>query len=510
VNAKIRELGEIGIALSYWQGAATDKKAGANLKRLVDLFQDIDKVVAFEKWFEGKGLHPDVNMPRVRTGNVGSVEKGAIDELLPAVEIPVDLYVEDLLDFGEPAGAAGGALPVKITITFGLTSAAVARKIPQVRALLIAWDVGWTIGSFIRDLPPVQRATDRATSWLADWANYKDIEVRFDGLFDFAYEMTRSGAAAPMELTVVNVKGPLFAAEEWTRKHGFQMLFRAGRRPSFQTWKQERERREQEALDEIAAGIPTGRYSWSPGHAMLMAYALGSEGWTADQISRQLDDDCDRKLLHPMQKDLLGFYLIPYDERTFAADYERRNAAFLSTHEAAFAQARDALAEAASGKRSLPAGDVLLTRWYELVAKPGHRDHVACMLYQAKDPERANEIHLVKAPDGWRWEALRARANEMLRVAFLQAGGGRSIEVLKVDRRRDALLAHCEIHHVTGLLSILADQLKRLRAPERIEGRERVGTYLLVEVQGQNDSQSGLFFVELDETGQVVDAIERH
>jgi hypothetical protein len=43
-----------------------------------------------------------------------------------------------------------------------------------------------------------------------------------------------------------------------------------------------------------------------------------------------------------------------------------------------------------------------------------------------------------------------------------------------------------------------------------IANAERIGTYVTIEVQGHGASQNGLWFLELDDGGIVVDAIDRN
>ena len=57
-------------------------------------------------------------------------------------------------------------------------------------------------------------------------------------------------------------------------------------------------------------------HAWSsPGHAMTMAWLMGSSAFTRQQIDDQLDADLKSGYLHAMQRDLIRFYLLPFDEK---------------------------------------------------------------------------------------------------------------------------------------------------------------------------------------------------
>jgi len=178
-----------------------------------------------------KGVTLDVSMPRVRTGKVSASD--SLDDVLPAVELPITFYVDDLLELGQQAGPVGGEVPVKLTLIVGLTAAQVASMIPQVRAVLIAWDIGWTIGSFINEIPAVQRTMNSLTDSAARWLNYEGVDDRSADLVNMASRLAQQGRIPGIEVSIVGAKSLLFAADEWAAQHGFQAMFREGRHPSF-------------------------------------------------------------------------------------------------------------------------------------------------------------------------------------------------------------------------------------------------------------------------------------
>jgi hypothetical protein len=431
-----------------------------------------------------------------------------LDDVLPAVELPVTFYVDDLFDLGQQAGAAGGEVPVKLTLTVGLTAAQVASFIPQIRAVLVAWDIGWTIGTFINEIPAVQRTMNSLTDAAVRWMNYQDIEDRSMAVFESANRLIQRRAIAGIELAVVNAKSTFFAADEWASQNSFQAMFREGRHPSFGSWKTYRTRMEADAQQYLKSPKPPNHGSWSPGHSMTMAWLLGSGAWSKDEIVRQLDADVKANRLHPIQRDLVGFYLIPFDEKHFGAAYKAMADRFMAAHKAAGDKARRIVSDAESNKRAAPVDAVLTKSWVEMVAGTEHKDLVACMIFQAPEPTWKDEIKVGKPAGQYVWEVFRARANENLRVDFIGIEGF-SLKPLRFDGRREGLVTGGQFHYLKGDLSPFAGELQSQRRALRVEGEERSGAIFTIRVSGgeqTDDAQRKSWFLEMDDSGGIVNA----
>ena len=168
IKVKLRQACELTLSVAPWDGATKEPTAGKNVDRIVELFGGLDTLQSWNSLTRKKGVTLDVAMPRVRTGKLSSSD--SLDDVLPAVELPITFYVDDLFDLGQQAPPVGGEVPVKLTLVVGLTAAQVASMIPQVRAVLIAWDIGWTIGSFINEIPAVQQAMNSWTTAAPTWS----------------------------------------------------------------------------------------------------------------------------------------------------------------------------------------------------------------------------------------------------------------------------------------------------------------------------------------------------
>jgi hypothetical protein len=508
IKVKIRQACELTLSMAPWDGAQKDATAGKNVDRVVELFGGIDSLQSWSSLTKRNGVTVDVAMPRVRTGQVSS--SSTLDDVLPAVELPITFYVDDLFDLGQQAGAAGGEVPVKLTLTVGLTAAQVASAIPQVRAVLIAWDIGWTIGSFINEIPAVQRGMNSLTDSVARWMNYEGIDDRSTDLVLLASKLAQQGRIPGIEVAVVGAKSLLFAADEWATQHDFQAMFREGRHPSFESVKFQRTRIETDAQQYVKSGKPSGRAWSSPGHAMTMAWLMGSSSWTKDEINRQLDADVKAGRLHAMQRDLVQFYLLPFDEKKFDAAYKWLADRFIATHKAASDKARQIVSAAESKKQAAPADAVLIKSWVELVKSGNHQDLVACMIFQPPDPAYKDAIKIVKDPKGqYVWEVFRARGNERLQIEFIGTDRYYGQQPLRFDGRRDALIANCRFHYLNGELSAFAGELASDRRQAFVAGATRSGAPFTIRVTGGEQSdepQQQSWFVELDGRGTVVNA----
>jgi len=507
ITVKIRQACELSLAVAPWDGATKEPTAGKNVDRLVELFSGLDGLQSWNSLTKKKGVTLDVGMPRVRTGKPG--ESSSLDDVLPAVELPITFYVDDLFALGEQAGPVGGEVPVKLTLTVGLTTTQVASMIPQVRAVLIAWDIGWTIGSFINEIPAVQRTMNDLTDSLARWMNYEGVDDRSVELVNLASRYAREGKIAGIEVAVVGSKALLFAADEWAAEHGFQALFREGRHPSYEAVKTYKERIEKQAKEYVSSKKPPGQTWSSPGHAMAMAFLMGSSAFSAEQVDDQLDADVDDGHLHPMQRELIRFYQLPFDEKGFEAAYKDLAGKFKAKWKADGEKARKAIEDAKKKNQGAPADAVLIDSWVGLPGTKEHKDFVACMIFQPANPERKNQITITRWPTGYMWEVWRARENERIQVEFVATTRYVTLQQLHIDPRRDALVANCSFYHFSGELSAFSAQLAPERRPEFIAGATRSGVRFTVRVSGGESGESaqqGTWFLELDDGGAVLNA----
>jgi hypothetical protein len=509
IAVKIRQACELKLEVAPWDGAQKEPAAGKNVDRVVELFGGIDGLQSWKSLTTRKGVTVDVSMPRVRTGKASS--SSSLDDVLPAVELPITFYIDDLFALGEQAGAAGGEVPVKLTLVVGLTAAQVASYIPQVRAVLIAWDIGWTIGSFINEIPAVQRGMNSLTDSVARWVNYEGIDDRSVDLVMLASKLAQQRRIPGIEVAVVGAKSFLFAADEWASQHGFQALFREGRHPSFKSIDLQRSRTEADAQQYVKSKKPPGHAWASPGHAMVMARLLGSDLWSAKEIEDQLDADLKANQLHPMQRDLIGFYLLPFDEPHFDSAYKDLADRFRSKHQALGDGALKKIAEAESKKQAAPADAVMIDAWLKMVASPEHKDLVACMVFQPPDPERRDALKIAKGPSGFLWEVWRARANEKLSVDFIVTSRYLTQQRLRFDGVREAVRANYGYHYLNGELSAFADELASERRLEQIEGAQRRGVRFTMRVVGGEataEPDQRTWFLEVDERGGVLRAFD--
>jgi len=509
IAVKIKQACELKLEIAPWDGAAKDPNAGKNLDRLVAFFGSLDVLESWKSFTSAKGVTVDVGMPRVRTGKVS--ESSSLDDVLPAVEQPFTFYIDDLLALGEKAGAAGGEVPLKLTLVVGLTTAQVASCIPQLRAVLIAWDIGWTIGSFINEIPAVQRGMNSLTDSIVRWMNYEEVDDRSVHLVTSASDLARHGTIPGVEVTVVGSKCLLFAADEWASEHGIQAMFREGRHPSFDSWRSRRVSVAADVKRYLDSGKVPGR-SWStPGHAMLMGFLLGSSAYSRDDIGKRLDEEVKSKLLHPMQADLARFYLLPFEEEKFEDKYKSLADKFLSDHKGEIGKAKQALEAAAGKNAAVDASALLVKAWADLVGTPRHKELVACMIFQAPDPDFKDELGVVKNPanDRFLWEVKRARGNETLRIEFTGRDRYLGKEPLRYDGRRAALIADCRVHYLCGEMSAFAGELGSERRQMRVAGADRSGAFFTIRVTGgeqTQDAQEKSWFIELDGGNAIVNA----
>ncbi len=508
IKVKVRQACELTLAIAPWDGAQKEPTAGKNVDRIVELFGGIDSLRSWNSMTKRKGVTLDVSMPRVRTGKVSASD--SLDDVLPAVELPITFYVDDLLELGQQAGPVGGEVPVKLTLIVGLTAAQVASMIPQVRAVLIAWDIGWTIGSFINEIPAVQRTMNSLTDSAARWLNYEGVDDRSADLVNMASRLAQQGRIPGIEVSIVGAKSLLFAADEWAAQHGFQAMFREGRHPSFDSVNIHKSRIEADAQKYAKSKKPPSHAWSSPGHAMTMAWLMGSSAFTRQQIDDQLDADLKSGYLHAMQRDLIRFYLLPFDEKQFEAAYKDLADRFRSTYKAAGDDASQRIADADSKKQGAPADAVLIKSWLEMVASKDHKDLVSCMIFQPPDPTKKDEINVIKGPTGYLWEVRRAREIERIRVDFVVTNRYLTQQQLQFDGRREGVIANCRFYHLSGELSAFAGELAGERRPEQIAGAERSGVRLSIHVAGGEESEAPeqrTWFLELDPAGAVLDAI---
>src|SRR5438094_117621 len=152
---------------------------------------------------------------------------------------------------------------------------------------------------------------------------------------------------------------------------------------------------------------------------MTMAWLMGSSAFTRKEIDDQLDADFNSGHLHAMQRDLIRFYLLPFDEKQFDGAYKDLADRFQSTYKAAGDDARKRIADAESKKQGTPADALVIRSWLEMVASKDHKDLVACMIFQPANPTKKDAINVLVGPKGYQWEIWRAREIERIRVDFL-------------------------------------------------------------------------------------------
>jgi len=509
IKVKVRQACELTLSVAPWDGATKEPTAGKNVDRIVELFGGLDTLQSWNSLTRKKGVTLDVAMPRVRTGKLSSSD--SLDDVLPAVELPITFYVDDLFDLGQQAPPVGGEVPVKLTLVVGLTAAQVASMIPQVRAVLIAWDIGWTIGSFINEIPAVQQAMNSWTDAAARWLNYEGVDDRSADLVKMASGLAQQGKIAGIEVSVVGAKSLLFAADEWAAQHGFQKMFREGRHPSFDSVNIYKARIEADAQNYVKSKKAPSHAWWTPGHAMTMAWLMGSSAFTRKEIDDQLDADFNSGHLHAMQRDLIRFYLLPFDEKQFDGAYKDLADRFQSTYKAAGDDARKRIADAESKKQGTPADALVIRSWLEMVASKDHKDLVACMIFQPANPTKKDAINVLVGPKGYQWEIWRAREIERIRVDFLVTSRYLTQQQLQFDGRREGVIANCRFYHLSGELSAFAAELLPERRPEQIAGAQRTGVRFTVHVAGGEESeapQQRTWFLELDASGTVLGAFD--
>jgi hypothetical protein len=233
---------------------------------------------------------------------------------------------------------------------------------------------------------------------------------------------------------------------------------------------------------------------------MAMAWLMGSDSWTKDQIAKQLDADVDSGQLHPMQRDLAKFYLIPFDEEHFDSAYKDMADRFVATHQSDVDQARQLLSDAANNNATAPADAVLINAWGELVAGSEHKDLVACMIFQAPDPAWQDALYVSKGPTGYLWEVFRARGNEKLVIEFLGIGQFLGRDALRFDGRREAVVTDCRFHYISGEMSAFAGELASQRRQAYVGGQMRWGATFTLRVTGgeHSDKSEKSWFLEMD------------
>ena len=497
----------VEISAEPWVGREKDPNAGGTLDKLGEALEPFAGEGNFLERFLGfckqHGVTVDVGRPEVSAGNVSKLESGSFDEALPAVKLPFYAYLDDLGDAIQ--------IPCKLTIKIALTARQVAEKIPQLRALLFAFDVGWTIGSMLNETKAVQDAVEFWGGIYMNWAVQEDWNKQYFALDRATSRFASSRGISLTEEVVGLIKSPHYTAESYNRAHGIFDKLGHGAHPKYEQLRRVRDSMAAAANELLAGRIPKGQYP-SASHAMAMAYVLGSDSFTKERIRQQITADRDAKKLHPIQADLLRFYLIDDDADVFDSEYDLAKKTFLATYQQTYDQAKKAVDRA--GQNGFVSAEQFLTvRWVEMVKDQEHREFVHCMVYEPPDPAYQDRVVFYQGPSGWMWQVERARPNESISIEFTTKDRQSWLPFRTTSLHiggSPAILVEAQFHHTRGAIADLKDALLRHKTRETRSdnGATVTGAWLELQVTGQDKKEfKDRRFLELDSSGNVMHAI---
>jgi len=356
----------------------------------------------------------------------------------------------------------------------------------------------------------VQDAVEFYGNIYLNWANQQDWFNRYDALDRQTSKFASSKGISLREEVVALIKSPHYAAETYNREHGIFDAFGHGAHPKFKQWDDQRASCETAAEDLSAGRTPRGNVP-SLSHAMATAYLLGSEKFTKDQVAQQITADRDAKKLHPIQADLLRFYLLDDEPDVFDREYDAAKNQFLAKYKPAYDKAKQAV-DAAGQSGFVSAEQFMTVRWVDMVKDGAHRDFVHCMVYEPPDPAYSDQIVFAAVQSEWMWQVVRSRANERISIEFVAKDQESWVPFRTTNLHiggKQALLVEAQFHHTRGKFADLKDELLRHKEQEtRSTGGTVTGAWLELRVVGQDKKElKERCFLQLDPSGKVLKAI---
>ena len=489
VGWQFGHFGEISVGVVALQKKAAARKDGTltavafeGLKKLPLLG---DELVRFEEFCKLNKIAVYMGPPKVRGTKPGQVA-------LPGLEIPLVCDMEEL----ELASPFGGAVsfPATVTLTYTATADVVANLLPELRAVLMAWDVGWTIGSIINELPCTQVAMETYGKWYVEWASREGWSKEYLAMDEWVLGLQTRKWICHGDAVVAFIKSPYLAARHYNAAHGILnhvvplndhaigyrgslagLIYAASKDPH-------------------ALGVDFK----SIGHAMALAHVLGHDEFIVRRVEDQLAAEVEGKRLTAVEADFYRFYLYP-------GEYDQRRAGFLEKHKAEREQLRACFAE---GELS-EAKAVIYERVFEFVNDKAHKQYIELLWSPFPEPTTENSI-LVQARDGrWGWTVQRSMANEEIRVELMGHNFVLPDPVLDRADHSQALRTGCNIHLLNGDFSSIKGALAKVREKrDRPSGGVAEGALAYVRVIGEDGKamEGPLYFLETNEQGEVVSA----
>jgi hypothetical protein len=493
MRGTLGQFGELALDLERREQKVERKEATASaviFDKLKQLPLLGDELTRFEEFCKEYKIAVRVGQPKVRGGDPKFDGKPSLDDK-PGLEIPLICQMEEL------ATPWSGSFPATVTLTYTATAEVVANLLPELRVILLGWGIGWTVGSFINELPATQEAMELYGKWYVEFAAHEDWSRDYTAMDEWVVGLQKAKWIIHGDAVVAFIKSPYLAAQRYCAKHKIisalnRVVPLNDRAIGYRKTLAERiaaARKDPHAL---------GMEMKSIGQAMALAHVLGHDQFPAQVVEQQLAAESGGKPLTGIEADFYRFYLYP-------GEYDQRRKAFLDMHRAE----RERLSKNFVQGKLSDAKAIVYERLFTFVNDNAHKQFIELLHSPFPEASTENTIQVLQQDGKWRWLVQRSMANEEIKVELLAHNLVWPDPVVERADHTKALLTGCNIHWLSGDFSAVKGALLQHQVKERRPtGGEATGawTYLRVTGQGGDKMDGPRYFLETDDQGKVVSA----